>query len=319
MTSVGSETRAVVMSKKPWPLTAAMVIVLGTDARAGLLDATCIVCSWPTPSAELTTPCDPLVVDMGLTKKPVGAGPGVSVICHPFVTPPLDAVIVTTVVASTGLVWIEKPVPLTPAGIVTDDGTDANGEFVERLTANPPGPARPPPSRSIHADIVAPPVARTVGWRVSLFRVGGRSVNWVDAETPFNVAVSVIAVGVVTCPNLIGITSNAVPDIVSVVGTGASPGCELERATEAPDAGLSAVSCTATRLSAPLYSKPGVPWILTETGVAGAGLIVNRPVLDQAVTAAVVGEDMPCCDATRQNFGPDESDSISWDGLVYWL
>ena len=41
---------------------------------------------------------------MGLTKKSVGAGSGVSVICHRVTTPPLLAVIVMAVVAVTGLV-----------------------------------------------------------------------------------------------------------------------------------------------------------------------------------------------------------------------
>ena len=79
------------------------------------------------------------------------------------------------------------------------------------------------------------------------------------------------------------------------------------------------MSCNATRRSAPLYSNPGVPRTAIETGVAGAELIVNRPVVDQSVLAFVVGDERPCCERTRQNLGPDVSDSISWDGSVYWL
>src|SRR5262245_20087953 len=58
---------------------------------------------------------------------------------------------------------------------------------------------------------------------------------------------------------------------------------------------------------------------MSETGVAGAELIVNRPVVEKAVLAFVVGEESPCCDSTCQNFGPGVSDSITCVGSVYWL
>ena len=90
------------MSKKPTPLTAETVATGGTEATAGLLLVTCTSCSWPTPSAVMTTPCEPLVVDIGRTKNDVGAGPGVSVICHRVVTAPAAAVIVTRVVSVHG-------------------------------------------------------------------------------------------------------------------------------------------------------------------------------------------------------------------------
>jgi hypothetical protein len=111
----------------------------------------------------VTTPCEPFVVDIGLTSNEVGAGPGVSVTFHVWVTPPALAVMLATVFVLTALVWMGKPVPLTPAGIVTVAGTDAAGESVERLTLNPDGPARPPPSRSTHPVNVAPPVPPTCG------------------------------------------------------------------------------------------------------------------------------------------------------------
>jgi hypothetical protein len=47
---------------------------------------------------------------------------------------------------------------------------------------------------------------------------------------------------------------------------------------------------------------------VTETGTGGAELMVNVPVADQAVTAAVVGEESPCAERTRQNFLPEVSD-----------
>ena len=164
VTAVGALTAAVAMSKKPTPLPAKTVTVSGTAASAGSLLSTCMISSWPAPSAAVTTPCEPLVVvDIGLTSNDVGAGPGVSVIFHVCVTPAALAVTLATVVVVTGLVWIENPVPLTPAGMVTVAGTDAAAESVERLTLNPAGPARPPPSRSTHPAMVAPPVARTCG------------------------------------------------------------------------------------------------------------------------------------------------------------
>jgi hypothetical protein len=47
---------------------------------------------------------------------------------------------------------------------------------------------------------------------------------------------------------------------------------------------------------------------VTDTGVGGAELIVNVPVADHAVNAAVVGEESPCAERTRQNFFPAVSD-----------
>jgi len=52
----------------------------------------------------VTTPCDPLVVDIGLTRNDVGAGPGVSVIFHVCETPPALAVMLATVFVETALV-----------------------------------------------------------------------------------------------------------------------------------------------------------------------------------------------------------------------
>jgi hypothetical protein len=154
-----------------------------------------------------------------------------------------------------------------------------------------------------------------------LFNVGGRSVNWLEADTPLSVAVSVITVGDVTCPNLIGNSAQACPpSIENVEGTGARAGCELASAIVAPPDGTAALSCSASLRSAPLYSNASAPpRTEKETGVAGAELIVKRPVADQSVSALVVGDESPCCERTRQNLGPDVSDNISWVGSVYWL
>lgn len=109
------------------------------------------------------------------------------------------------VLAVTGLVVIGNVVPLTPAGIVTDAGTTAAGELVERLTTAPLGPAKPPPARSTQPVIAAPPVA-SVGfaWNGWASSVGGSTLNWFEALTPLRLAVSVTSVGTLTCPTVIG-------------------------------------------------------------------------------------------------------------------
>jgi hypothetical protein len=55
----------------------------------------------------------------------------------------------------------------------------------------------------------------------------------------------------------------------------------------------------------------------TDTGVAGAELIVKLLVVDGAVTALVVGEESPCCERTRQNLTPGVSDNNTAVGFVY--
>src|SRR6185436_8846338 len=205
--------------------------------------------------------------------------------------------------------------------MVTLAGTAAAGESVERLTLKPPEPARPPPSRSTQPVMVAPPVARTVVCRVSSLSVGGRSVNWFDAVTPFSVALSVTTVGVVTWPTVKGNCDHAcVPCIASDAGTGATEGCELASGIVAPEGGTPAVSCNATIPDAPLYiTICSLPSGAIDTGVGGAELMVNWPVVDHAVLALVVGDERPCCESTRQYFGPEVNDSITAVGSVYWL
>ncbi len=44
-------------------------------------------------------------------------------------------------------------------------------------------------------------------------------------------------------------------------------------------------------------------------GAGGAGLMVNDPAADHAVTAAVVGEASPWAERTRQNFWPAVKES----------
>src|ERR1700732_2326018 len=64
-----------------------------------------------------------------------------------------------------------------------------------------------------------------------------------------------------------------------------------------------------------------------DAGAGGAALIVNDPAADHAVTAAVVGDELPWAERTRQNFWPavrestvrlrllscGESSSICWN------
>ena len=160
--------------------------------------------------------------------------------------------------------------------------------------------------------MVAPPVARVSDWRGLAFRVGGSKVNWFELDTPFSVAVSVTSVGEVTCPTVIGNSTRALlPSTVIVDGTGARVGCELASATVAL-AGTAAVSCTLTVPEVPLYITTGCekPRGATETGVAGAELIVNVPAADQAVNKGRSGVRIPCVERTRQNLVPGVSDRM---------
>ena len=118
-------------------------------------------------------------------------------------------------------------------------------------------------------------------------------MNWTAAAPELSVAVSVTGVGETTCPAWIMNCIQAVlPGIVMVDGTGAAVGLELVRVMAAPLAGAAPVSCKKTQVESPL--KSGLVASETDTGVGGAALIVNVPVVDHAVTAAVVGEASPC-------------------------
>src|SRR6185503_17878966 len=137
----------------------------------------------------------------------------------------------------------------------------------------------------------APPLM-VLGEIVSDFNEGGCKVNCAEAELELSVAVSVTGVGAVTCPACTWNCIHAVlPGIVTVAGTGTAPGFELLMLIVAPPAGTAAVNCTATTVVSPLYS--GSLASVTETGTGGAELMVNVPVADHAVRAAVVGEEFP--------------------------
>jgi len=184
--------------------------------------------------------------------------------------------------------------------------------LLERLTKAPLAGAWP--FSITIAPACAPPLM-VLGEIESDFSDGGSTLNEADADPELSVAVSVTGVGEVTCPACMKNCVQAVlPGIVIVDGAGAAVGFELVSVMVAPLAGTAAVSCTATAVESPLNS--GLVASVTDTGVGGAELTVNVPVVEKAVTAAVVGEASPWCERTRQNFVPGVSDSTVRDG---WL
>jgi hypothetical protein len=58
---------------------------------------------------------------------------------------------------------------------------------------------------------------------------------------------------------------------------------------------------------------------LTDTGVGGAELMVKLLAAENAVTAAVVGEESPWDERTCQNFVPGVSEVSVAVGFVNWL
>jgi len=146
-----------------------------------------------------------------------------------------------------------------------------------------------------------------LGESVRDFSEGGRTENWTDAVPPLSVAEIVTDVATVTCPACSWNCVQAMfPGIATLVGTAAAAGFEVLIAIDAPPEGAAAVSCTATNVVSPL--KSGFVASVSDTGVGGAELMANVPVVDQAVTAAVVGEASPWNDRTCQNFEPEVSD-----------
>jgi len=188
----------------------------------------------------------------------------------------------------------------------TDVGGVTNGELLVRDTATPPAGASPL-SMTIPCGCALP--LMVLGEIVSDFNAGGCKVNCVEVDLALSVAVSVTGVGAVTCPACTWNCIHAVlPGIGTVAGTGRRLGLELLMLIVAPPADTAAVNCTWTQVDSPL--KSGSFASVTETGVGGAELMVNVPVADQAVTAAVVGDESPCAERTRQNFVPEVSDRI---------
>ena len=95
--------------------------------------------------------------------------------------------------------------------------------------------------------------------------------------------------------------------MVTVAGTGAAAGFELVMLMVAPLAPTAALNCTWTKVVLPEAS--GLVVNVIPTGTGGVPGIVNVPAADHAVTAAVVGEESPWADRTRQNLVPGLSES----------
>ncbi len=252
------------------------------------------------------------IVEVGFSVSDVGGCCGVSVSCAWVLTPFQLAVIVTVVFVVTAFVWIGNETEKLPGATNADEGGLTADELLERLTKAPLAGAWP--FSITIAPACAPPLM-VLGEIESDFSDGGSTLNEADADAVLSVAVSVTGVGEVTCPACMKNCVQAVlPGIVIVDGTGAAVGFELVSVMVAPLAGTAAVSCTATAVESPLNS--GLVASVTDTGVGGAELTVNVPVVEKAVTAAVVGEASPWCERTRQNFVPGVSDSTVRDG---WL
>jgi hypothetical protein len=219
---------------------------------------------------------------------------------------PSLAVTVAVVFAVTALVGIANEADELPASMSTDAGGLTNGELLVRVTRVPPAGACP---LSIAIPCGCAPPLIVLGEIVSDFNDGGCKVNCDEADLELSVAVSVTGVGAVTCPACTWNCIQAVlPGIVTVAGTGSTLGFELLRLIVAPPDATAAVNCNSTHVDSPL--KSGSLASATETGVGGAELMVNVPVADHAVNAAVVGDESPCAERTRQNFVPEVSDRI---------
>src|SRR5712691_4377529 len=253
------------------------------------------------------------IVEVGFNVSDVGGCCGVSVSCAWVLTPFQLAMIVAVVFVVTAFVWIGNETEKLPGATNADEGGLTAGELLERLTKAPLAGAWP--FNITIAPACAPPLM--VLGSESDFRDGGSTLNEADADAVLSVAVNATGVGEVTCPACIWNWVQAVlPGIVIVAGTGAAAGFELVRLVVAPLAGTAALSCTATQVVSPLYS--GLIVSVTDTGVGGAELTVNVPVVEKSVTADVVGEAAPWNERTRQNFVPGVSDSTVRNGSVSW-
>jgi hypothetical protein len=251
-------------------------------------------------------------VEVGESVNEVGGGCDVSVTCEVALAPFQVAVTATVVAAETALVVTGNETEKSPGSTVTVAGGLTTGELVDKLTRAPPAGAWP---FSITIPVAVAPPLIVLGEMDSEPSAGGSTVSWMEAVPPLSVAEIVTGVGDVTCPACnVNCVHALLPGIVSVAGTGTTLGLELVNAMVAPAAGTAAVSCTATQAPSPLYIEFVAE--VSDTGVGGAELMLNVPVDDQSVTAAVVGDESPWCERTRQNFVPGKSDSTVRDAPV---
>src|SRR5215204_7202381 len=149
---------------------------------------------------------------------------------------------VAVVFAVTPLVGMGNEAEKSPGATVTDAGGLTIGELLERLTIAPPAGACP---FKITMPCGCAPPLMVAGEIVSDFNEGGCKVNCAEAEAELSAAVSVTGVGAVTCPACTWNCVQAVlPGIVTVAGTGSTPGFELLMLIVAPPDGTAAVNCT---------------------------------------------------------------------------
>ena len=314
VTLVCAATCDVKTLKPPAVVPAGMVTPLLTLATAGLLLVRLSVVSVDCAAASVTRPKElPPVptVDVGVSVSPDGAGCGVSVTRPMLVAPFHDAVTDAVVFTLTPLVASGNDTENCPGFTDTDAGGFTAGESLVNITVAPPGGACP---LSITIAVgVAPPLI-VPGEMVSDFSADSPTVSCPLADAPLSVAVIVAGVGEATWPACIWNWVQAMfAGIVIDAGTGAAPGFELARLIVVATGGA-LVSCTCTHVVDPLVT--GLLVNDTDAGVGGAELTVNVPVADHGVTAAVVGEESPCTECTRQNFCPGVSDSTVRDGLL---
>jgi hypothetical protein len=186
----------------------------------------------------------------------------------------------------------------------TDAGGCTDGELLDSVTVAPPGGACP-----VNITIavgVAPPLM-VDGEMVSDCSADSPTVSWPLADAPLSVAVIVTGVADATCPACIwNCVHPRFAGMVIDAGTGAALGFELVRLTLVATGGAP-LNCSCTHVVAPLVT--GLLVNETDTGVGGAELTVNVRVADHGVTAAVVGDESPCTECTRQNFWPGVSDN----------
>ncbi len=212
---------------------------------------------------ELTvSPFRPVAVTVSVAVEVGGGGgggedaEGVTVSVAVLVTPPPETEIVTTVCALTAEVKTLKPPFVTPAGTIMLPGTVATaglllatwkvvsvdwGEAMLTVADEPP----PWPTVEVGESV------RDAGGGC------GRSVSWVCAVAPFQLAVRVAVVGAATALVDSGNEAEKSPGATVTVGGGLTARELLDRLTTAPLAGAWPFSITIAPACAPPLMGPG--------------------------------------------------------------
>jgi hypothetical protein len=198
-----------------------------------------------------------------------------------FVTEPALIVIVADVFVDTGLVVIGNVTDVLPAGIVTEPGTPAEGELLDRSRANPPLGAGPL-IVTVQLDDVPP--MTVVGLRLTEVTTGASTVT---------VAVFV------TCPSvaeIVAVTLEATASVFTVKVADVAPAATVTAdgtvaSGELLDKfiGTPPVGAAETIVTVPVDNVPPVPELgLTETELTGGGYIVSIPVLETEPSVPVI-------------------------------